>query len=92
MIRIRNYLIGVQKKVLHCICVAAIVLASPIALYALHTTSTFFNPACVLKWLLVLDTQPLDVFMGGWGSFLLVDNFLPFSSMATTSSSGAGSA
>ena len=81
-----------KKEVLHCICVAAIVLASPIALYALHTTSTFFNPACVWKWLLVLDTQPLDVFIGGCGSFPLVGNFLPFSSMATTSSSGAGSA
>ena len=56
---------GGKKEVLHCICVAAIVLASPITLKALHTISTFFTLASDRKWLLVLETQPLDVFIGG---------------------------
>ena len=77
---------------LHCICVATEVVASPMALIAVHWTSTLFTPGPVWNWILVLETQPLEVFMDGWGSWATAGNLVPVSSRATTTRSGEGSA
>ena len=41
------------------------VVASPMALVAVHWTTTLFTPGPVWNCILVLETQPLEVFMDG---------------------------